>query len=265
MNTAYTIPSNSRLKDYVSMIWEVEGNLNASELILPQGIIEIVFNFAEKIQGIMPGGEIIAQAPRCFIQGIHTHCIQSDYVGKHHLLGIRLHPYSVESLLGILPSELNNTILDLTLIQPEYDRLWHQLAELDSFIEKYQLLERELPQFTEPICHRSQLLSNLFTAAQPAHFQSVDVLAQQVYYSPRQLNRVAHSLFGLSAEELTLYKKFLESIRLIHDENLSLTAVAYSAGFYDQAHFCRVFKSYTGMTPNSYRKQKGTLPFHILY
>jgi AraC-like DNA-binding protein len=127
-----------------------------------------------------------------------------------------------------------------------------------------QLLEKELPCLSEPVCGRSKMLSHLFLSAQPEHFQTVDELAQQICYWPRQLNRVVHNLFGLSAEELTLYKKFLEAVRLIHYKNRSLTEVFYSAGFYDQAHFCRVFKSYTGMTPNNYRKDKSAVPFHIV-
>ena len=246
------------------MIWEVYGKKNSSEIILPQGIIEIVFNFADQINGVLPGGEKISHAPRCFIQGIHTQIIHSDYIGLHHLFGIRLHPYAIQSLLGIMPSELNNTIIDLALINPIFNQIWHKLVELNTFEEKVQLLERELPYLSEPVCGRSKMLSHLFLSPQPEHFQTVDALARQICYSPRQLNRVVHNLFGLSAEELTLYKKFQESIRLIHHKSMSLTEVAYSADFYDQAHFCRVFKLYTGMTPNNYRKQKSEVPFHII-
>lgn len=264
MHSVFHIPANSRLEHYVTMIWEVEGTKDSSEIILPKGIIEIVFNFADQLNGIMPGGAIVARVPRCFIQGIHTHILHSDYIGQHHLLGIRLQPFSIERLLGVLPSELNNTILDLTELNPDYNRLWHQLAELPTFTEKVQLLESELPFLSEQEWHRSQILSNLFLSANTDRFQSVDQLAQEVCYSPRHLNRVVHGLFGLSAEELILYKKFVEAVKLIHFQQLSLTEVAYTAGFYDQAHFCRVFKSFTGMTPNFYKKHKSTLPFHII-
>lgn len=264
MHSVFYIPFNSRLQDYVTFIWEVAGEKNSTEIILPKGIIEIVFNFAEQINGVLPGGDKISGAPRCFIQGVHTNILRSDYIGRHRLLGVRLHPYSVEPILGVLPSELNNSIIDLTLINPAFNQLWHQLAELNSFNEKVKLLEKELPFLPGAVCSRAQNLSHLFLSDQREAFKTVDELALQVCYSPRQLNRVAHSLYGLSAEELTIYKKFVESIKLIHNSNMSLTAVAYNAGFYDQAHFCRVFKSYTGMTPNYYKKHKSTLPFHII-
>jgi AraC-like DNA-binding protein len=258
------IPRNSRLESYVSVIWEVIGDKNIEEVILPQGITEVVFNFADRLNGIMPEGSKIVQAPRCFIQGIHTHVIHSTYIGRHHLLGIRLYPHAITPLLGIMPAELNNTIVDLSLINPLFDRLWHQLAELNSFEEKVNVLERELPLLSFIPERRSQILSNHLQSAEPRGFLSVDELARHVCYSPRQLNRIVHDLFGISAEELTLYKKFVDAVKCMHTSDLSLTQVAYNAGFYDQAHFCRVFKAYTGMTPNQYKKQKSLLPFHIL-
>ena len=264
MNVVLHIPYTSRLQDYVAAVWEITGKQNSTEIILPQGITEIIFNFADQLDGTMAEGRKILQVPRCFIQGIHTHSIHADYMGPQHLIGIRLHPYRVRDFLGILPSELSNTIVDLTLIKPGFNRLWHQLAELNSFEAKVKLLENELPDLPGYFNDRSQMLSNLFHSDGAECFKTVDELAQQVCYSPRQLNRVVHNLFGLSAEELTMYKKFVESIKLIHPPDISLTEVAYNAGFYDQAHFCRVFKSFTGMTPNSYRKRKSQVPFHIV-
>ena len=254
----------SRLQDYVTLIWEVKGGVDGSETILPEGIVEIIFNFADAACGVLPQRQTSLKAPRCFIQGLFTQTLEVQYTGRHHLLGIRLHPHRVRDLLHLLPSELNNTTVDLTLIQPAFDSLWHQLQELNTFAEKVALLETSLPILAGNCCERSGALSNLFLTGGAAAFQSVDELARQVCYSPRQLNRVVQDLYGISAEELTTYKKFVQSVRLIHQEDQSLTQVAYDAGFYDQAHFCRVFKSFTAMTPNQYRKRKGPQPFHLL-
>ena len=264
MNAYSHIPHSSRLQHYVQMVWEVVGNHNVRETILPQGIVEIIFNFAERVEGLMPFSNTPMQAPRCFVQGINTHNIHASYKGQHHLFGIRLHAHRVQDLLGILPSEVNNTTLDLTLLKPRFDQLWHQLGELNTFPEKVHLLEKNLPRIAETSCDRSKMLSDLFISDTIDRFQNVDELAKEVCYSTRQLNRVSHTLFGLSAEDLVIYKKFVRSVKLIHHDKKSLTDVAYSSGFYDQSHFCRVFKSYTGMTPNQYKKSKGPNPFHII-
>lgn len=226
-------------------------------------MVEIVFSFADEISGILPHKKLLEKVSRCFIQGMHTHIVHSEYAGFHHLFGIQLYPHRVKDLLGILPAELNNITLDLTLIHPFFNRLWHQLSEATSFEERIKIAEVELPVLDSNHNQRSEQITRLFLQNGSTAFQTVDELAKQVYYSTRQLNRVAHQLFGFSADELTVYKKFIESVKLIHTENNSLTSVAYEAGFYDQAHFCRVFKSFTGFTPNQYKKQKSHQPFHL--
>ncbi|HEY0750904.1 MAG TPA: helix-turn-helix domain-containing protein, partial [Chitinophagaceae bacterium] len=140
---------------------------------------------------------------------------------------------------------------------------WHRLAEAKHFDERLSVISDALPVISNPPCTRTEMLSSYFLSDNTEHFQSVDQLAKEICYSTRQLNRVIQNLFGVSAEELTTYKKFIEAVKLVHINTGSLTNVAYSAGFYDQAHFCRVFKSYSGMTANQYRKQKSDLPFHI--
>jgi AraC-like DNA-binding protein len=264
MNLHVHLPVHSQLREYITVIWEVLGKRDVQELILPQGIVEIVFNFSGTVNGVLPHTQTVMQASRCFIQGLNTYVVRATYVGQHHLFGVRLQPHMVHGLLGILPAEVKDTTVDLTLIKPEFNRLWHQLIEVASFEERVQLVEKNFPVLTQSDGYRSQRLTQLFLSESIEPFQTVDTLAGQVYYSPRHLNRIVHNLYGVSAEELVVYKKFMQSVKLIHQEDLSLTQVAYMAGFYDQSHFCRIFKLYTGITPKQYRSIKSEVPFHII-
>jgi AraC-like DNA-binding protein len=52
-------------------------------------------------------------------------------------------------------------------------------------------------------------------------------------------------------------KKFASIVRFKHviqryDSGRSLTELAYEAGFYDQAHFIKEFKIFTGDTPEGF-------------
>lgn len=262
MNAQLHIPFASQLSEYVSFIWEVNGSNGLNERILPKGIVEMIFNLGDTMNGVTMTDDSL-NPPLCFIQGVNTQTIDVNYSGKHHLFGIRLQPGMVKGLLGIMPSELKNTLVDLTLLKPGFNILWQQLKEAPSFNDRVKLIEEQFPVLSAAVCLRTQKLCNLFLAESIDGFGNVDELSKQVHYSTRQLNRKTQSLFGISAEELITYKKFLHAVKLLHINNDPLSSVAYESGFFDQAHFCRVFKSYAGITATQYRRQKSELPFHI--
>lgn len=263
MEAQMHIPTGSPLKEYITAIWEVYGNRNLSETILPKGIFEMVFNLADEMDGILPYGSQSIRTPKCFIQGIHTQVINANYHGQQHLFGIRVQPHMIGQLLGLMPSELNNIIVDLTLIKPEFGILWEQLMEVASFEERVRIIEKAFPVLSDTDSPQTKKLSHLFLADSIESFQSVEQLTEQVYYSSRHLNRKVHHIFGMSAEELIMYKKFLHSVNLMHSQKTTLTDIAYQSGFYDQSHFSRIFKKYTGITAKEYQTQKGALPFHL--
>jgi AraC-like DNA-binding protein len=263
MRAKVHIPSGSALSNYITAIWETTPPGVSREIILPQGIVEMVFNLSDPMHGILPHQKTMAGTPDCFLQGWNTHVVNVQYTGKQHLFGIRLQPYMVKQLLGILPSECRNTLIDLTLVQPKFKSLWQQLVESGSFQERVAIIEKEFPVLTGSVCPRTQYFCDQFSSAGGRSFQSVEELSKEICYSSRQLNRKAQGMFGFSAEELVVHKKFRSAVQLMHGPGKSLTDIAHSAGFYDQAHFCRIFKNFTGLTAKQYQLQKSDLPFHI--
>jgi len=263
MPTHIHIPFRSALRNYITAIWETASPGISKELILPQGVVEIVFNLADPMQGILPHKNTTVVAPDYFIQGWNTHIVNVEYSGRQHLLGIRLQPYMVKPLLGILPSESKDTLIDLSLVRPGFRSLWHRLNEAPGFTERVAIIEAAFPVLTQSICGRTQYFCELLASDGEQPFQSIDELSKQICYSSRQLNRKARDLFGVSAEELVTHKKFRKAVELMHGDQRSLTDIAYLAGFYDQAHFCRIFKNFTGLTAKQYQSQKSELPFHI--
>ncbi|MFN3754108.1 helix-turn-helix domain-containing protein [Flavobacterium sp.] len=263
METHLHLPFSSPLNEYITSIWEVNGQRNITEIILPKGIFEMVFNLADDMKGILPFSHNAVDTPKCFIQGINTHVINVDYNGQQHLFGIRLQPHMVQRLLGIMPSELNNIIVDLTLIKSEFKFIWHQLMEAKSFEERVKVIEAVFPILSDADNPRLKKLSHLFLENSIQNFQSIDQISKEVFYSPRHLNRKVNSIFGMSAEELIIYKKFLYAVNLMHGDKTTLTDITYRSGFYDQSHFSRVFKKYTGITAKQYQTNKSELPFHL--
>ena len=79
----------------------------------------------------------------------------------------------------------------------------------------------------------------------------IGALAKQLYISQSPLEKRFRQTVGTSA------KKFASIVRLKHvlknfTPGQSFTELGYEAGFYDQAHFIKEFKSFTGESPSQY-------------
>ncbi len=90
---------------------------------------------------------------------------------------------------------------------------------------------------------------------------SVKQLTDDTGMSQRQLSRRFQQCVGLSPKEYLRVNRFIRSLQhLKHYPTCSLTDVAYQSGYYDQAHFIRDYKDYTGLTPGQLVQSQ-----HILY
>jgi AraC-like DNA-binding protein len=80
-------------------------------------------------------------------------------------------------------------------------------------------------------------------------------LSEQLHTSQSPLEKRFRSKVGISP------KKFASIVRLKnaimkYSSGSSLTGLSYEAGFYDQAHFIKEFKAFTGETPEDYFSPK---------
>ena len=58
---------------------------------------------------------------------------------------------------------------------------------------------------------------------------------------------------GISPAAFTSVIRFNRSLHLVLNTRSSLTSIAYDCGYYDQAHFIREFKRFTGIVPSESR------------
>ncbi|NRF40396.1 helix-turn-helix domain-containing protein [Pedobacter foliorum] len=79
---------------------------------------------------------------------------------------------------------------------------------------------------------------------------SLSKLTNDIGLSQRHLSRKFQQSVGLSTKEYLSVCRFIHSLNHLKKyPTLSLTEVAYESGYYDQAHFNRDYKTYTGHSP----------------
>jgi AraC-like DNA-binding protein len=259
----YYIPAEPAIGNTIHSIWQVDHATSFNkEYIIPKGIVEIIFNFN-------PGTPIVAQLnnsqyslPNCFINGFNTSPILLQLPKQQFFFGVLFQPLAIKKIFGTHAFEFSDTTVDLTLINPSFRSLWHQLGEQSSFDNRVKVfLDWAKMNFID--CQPQEQLINKFLYAPNQHDLSVKELANSLCYSPRHLSRKIFEATGMNTEEILLYKKYLHAVHLIHHTDLALTAIAYQSQFSDQSHFIKSFKHYAKMTPGEYKRNKSSVKGHL--
>lgn len=106
--------------------------------------------------------------------------------------------------------------------------------------------------------------TNIFNLALPIsyienHFSepiTIEELASQANLSVRHFSRLFHNAYNLSPGNYITQLRIQYARVLLKNKCLTISEVAYEAGFSDSNYFTRQFKKLTGYTPGEYQKQK---------
>ncbi|WP_206669650.1 helix-turn-helix domain-containing protein [Algibacter amylolyticus] len=82
---------------------------------------------------------------------------------------------------------------------------------------------------------------------------SVTELSKQNNINRRQLTRKFSSTIGLSPKQLSKTIRIQNTLKTLLNKDVpSLTDLAYENEYFDQAHFIKDFKEFTGLTPKEF-------------
>ena len=261
LNTHFHIPQERYARQVIHSIWQVEGFTSfQNEIIIPKGVVEIIFNFKNPVAAQINGKSYYL--PGCFINGFNTVPVQLRLPEFQHFFGVRLQPLAIKKIFGTPGAEFLDVAIDLTLIDKSINTLWHQLAEESDFNKRTKIFIKWITRRTFDWHPQEQLMNN-FLCAINLHDLTATTLANTICYSPRHLSRKILETTGMNTEEILHYKKYLHALHLMHQSNLSLTAITYQSHFADQSHFIRSFRQYSGMTPGAFRRNHSHQKGHI--
>ena len=78
-------------------------------------------------------------------------------------------------------------------------------------------------------------------------------VAKAVNIHPNYLSERFKQVTGMNFVEYVACRRFKEACRLLHDGDLKISDIAFSAGFQSLSQFNRVFKRLSGKSPTQYR------------
>src|SRR5690606_31231500 len=81
----------------------------------------------------------------------------------------------------------------------------------------------------------------------------VNELTTAVNINRRQLERKFTSAIGLSPKQLAKTIRLQSALKMLLSKRFtSFTALAHAGAYYDQAHFIKDFREFTGLTPKEF-------------
>lgn len=265
-SAAIYFPTGELEKTLLNSIWRLSETelCQRKEIILPKGTVEIIFNFSEKIHYNNPSLQVSKELPPVFVNGINFKPFELIKTGRQEFLGIQLNNIGLRLLFNISTKELNNCVYDGKEICPQLDLLANELINNQSFSQQVKTILVWIRKKVS-IKHLQHSISRVQKLMSYHCFQNLTVkkLSEDICLSDRHLRRFSQDWLGMCTEEFIRYGKYLHCLQRLHQSKIPLTEIGLSAGYYDQSHFIREFKSYTHLTPKQYQDANTGLPGHI--
>ncbi|MFZ6014186.1 MAG: DUF6597 domain-containing transcriptional factor [Bacteroidota bacterium] len=245
-------PPHVLLRPLVECIWIVEGYDTSSQKILPDGHTELIFHFGDRYNRIDDSGrreiQSLSIAAGQLRQPIHLH--PSGYTG---MIGIKFKPVGLWQLFGWNMQHLTNETASLdNLLKNNTKSLIEQLQQGQNHQARIHIVENFLLQHLARSKRRNSI-SHIAQEIDDGGGQiNIRLLAQKHKISERTLERSFNEQVGLSAKLYSRVVRFTQVFKLIQQPELSKAEATYLCGFFDQSHFNKEFKAFSGEDPGSY-------------
>ena len=243
---------------YVKCYYIYESDIHTpfEDTVFPSGCIEIIFNLGTGHWQTAVDNTFVTTPPiELWGQIIRPLPIKS--IGKNTMLGIRFYPHAAAVFLREKVDLFNNQVFNFSdlsdnTVNTLYERLqetagWHtRIALVEEFL--LQRLSLAAPKFSKMVVV-SDIMNEI---RQYDFFDNINNVAGRYGITSRYLQKIFLQYTGLTPKLFSKINRFQHSLQLVMKKEASLTSIAYDCGYFDQSHFIREFKSFTGYTPSGY-------------
>jgi AraC-like DNA-binding protein len=213
------------------------------------GVVFQHFNGHSPIENIVTRSGLTTSANTLFVYGQMTEPSVMNYRGPFTTIQVILKPHALQTLLGINATVLTNALVDLSEFSS--GELNRRMIDARNEQERVALFIDFLGAKLAQSRTRDQLIeASLHLIHTRIGTITVKSLIETLNLSERHFERRFQQAVGVSPQFYIRVKRFNEALRLMKTGRFdTLTDVAYRLNFYDQSHFIRDIKAFSGLTP----------------
>jgi AraC-like DNA-binding protein len=246
------------LKPYIRhyYIFQSDDDTEFEDTVFPSGDMEVIFNLGEGTWESAADNKFI-KTPKIELWGQITKPLAIRSKGRHTMLGIKFFTHSASFFFDEGIGLFNDQILDLAEVTGNLVKTLHvQLLETKDEHKRIELIDIFLLKrliANEKKSFRIDKVADILTTIKknPAE-NNLGNIASGYGITPRYLHKLIYQHTGLSPAFFNKVNRFQFSLKLIAKNQQPFTTIAYRCGYFDQSHFIRDFKSFTGLTPSAY-------------
>lgn len=253
-----TYPVHDKLKNWVRYFWSYDGRGNENVSLHLRAFADqyprLIFQDIRNFEPIRNGKN--QKMPVCYISGLKTEPSHLYWAGCFSHFGVSFYPHALHLFFKIDAHELTDQRPDLLHIVKSniplllQDTVTHE--ERIKILCRYfldKIKKNTADEIVNDIFHRHSI-EELGTGIK------IFQLARRYKISERQLQRRFKNNMGIPARTYYRIHKFGKALRLLSKAKYGdLTRLTYNLGYFDQSHFIRDFKAFSGRSPYAFIKQ----------
>lgn len=266
-----TFQPHPDLASLVKCHWtlEVPAETNSQrQRIVPDGCLEMIFILGDDIKRYTSENEFIIQ-PRALIVGQITEPFIIEPMGYVHCFAARFYPFGFANFVTIPIKNLANkeTPIEQLFGEKPAKELEQKIIQATDTNERIAIIEKFLlEKFSNQRTIDSIVKLTVDAILATRGNTSISAILKEDPTKRRQLERKFLNQIGISPKQLSKVIRLQTALKLLlNQQSENLTQIAYESEYYDQAHFNRDFREFTGINPKEFLENDKMLLSSIFY
>lgn len=245
------IPPPPVLSDIVRYFWIIESD-DVSDVPLKYRL------FAESSPGLV----FFYSHHYGLLSGLTDSHREFNINGKLGIIGAYLYPYCLPALFSLPAEQITNTQVEITdLLGSDGASLREQVTNASSNAQRVEIISSYLIRRKKQAVFSDEgILNCVRHIVKYKGAVAIDHVVQGTGISNRQFDRKFQTAVGIPPKVFSRLIRFQSTLQIPRSgKTKNLTTLALDAGYYDQSHFIRDFKEFSGISPKEYFKLDGHL------
>ncbi|MDJ1499497.1 helix-turn-helix transcriptional regulator [Xanthocytophaga agilis] len=251
---------SSLLARYIECYWIFKVPLMAAsvvERLIPGGRVELMINLGHSMHFLandkLEQGDLIDQV---HVMGQRNRIYYAKSSGEMYMLGARFKPGGIHAFTRLPASELLNQVISAEDVLGGTLKGWkNRLREKKTDAEQIALLDLLMQQLVQYTTTEWNDCTKIIDIIRQDNVLSVNELCDENESYYKKLERSFLKYVGYTPKHYYRIVRFNKALRQMQFNQKSLTAISHDCDYYDQSHFIKDFRQFTGTTPRQFQSE----------